>query len=401
MERLYITPEHQLILLIEKEPRASKKLEMLRHYRRSPLLRAIFDYANNPFRKFYIKKFPKGVIGSGTEKLGPDTWALLDKLTDRDLTGAKAKDCLFAYIRSLHPSEGLLLKRIVRKKLTVGVSTATINKVWPGLIPVRAVQKAEDWDPSRAVFPMFASAKLDGIRAEYKGGLFTARSGFPISGLDHLVEELKKVSDIGQWDGELHVPGLEFDTASGIIRGSGDKSSVLFTIFDVPGLKGLPFFTRYSILKDKFKSYADKTHRNKVTYLHHGLVHTLEEADAFYNKCLALGYEGTVYKMMSGFYEAGRNYNWMKRKKRYEGEHLVLGVYEGEDGFTGTLGGIIIETMYGRRTKVGSGFNQTRRKMYWEDPSLIVGKYVTITAMEKTKSGSLRHPVFKSERWDI
>jgi len=106
-----------------------------------------------------------------------------------------------------------------------------------------------------------------------------------------------------------------------------------------------------------------------------------------------------MVKNPNAYYTMGRNFNWMKLKKNVEAEYEVVDFFEGEGKYAGMLGGVIID-VEGIRVRVGGGFTDGARIIMWKDRSFL-GKRATITAMERTKHGSLRHPVFKTVRWDL
>ena len=393
-----IEPEHQLLLLIASESKSSKKKAALMAYKGSSKLKNIFKYALDPFKKYYIKLMP-GFSDAGVEIIGPDTWRMLDDLASRRYTGADAKNRLFNHMGALKKSERILLKKIVKHKLSIGVAVKTVNQVWPGLISDKQVQKAEDWDPTKAIYPCYGSIKLDGIRADYHKGTFTTRSGHTVSNLGHIAEYLNSLGEFTKWDGELIVPDRDFDTGSGIIRSEGNKMAVHYAVFDMPGLPFISLRSRYGLLSSKLEKYHPIATITPASYLYHKELHNEEQVFIFYNQCLAYGFEGVMIKNPNAYYTAGRDFNWMKLKKNFEAEYEIVDFYEGKGKYAGVLGGVIID-IDGKHVRVGGGFTDIGRIAMWRDHSFL-GRFATVTAMEKTKSGSLRHPIYKSIRWDI
>ncbi|RLD82423.1 MAG: hypothetical protein DRJ15_01595 [Bacteroidetes bacterium] len=399
-ETIHIEPEHRLLLLIGSEPRTSEKKKALIRYRGSVKLKNIFKYTLDPFKKYYIKIIPNHVKGEGDRVIRADTWKLLDRLSSRLITGKDAKTMLFAHMKAMTKSECILMKKIIKHRLGIGVSTKTVNSVWANLIMENPVQKAEEWDPKRITYPCLGSVKLDGIRATYKEGIFTARSGHTIPGLDHIAQYLQNSGHFAQYDGELVIPAVDFDTASGIIRSGKDKSMVHYAIFDMPSLRQVSLNSRYQLLASKLELYYTNKCPNPASYLYHRILHNENEVMQFYNQCLQAGFEGIMIKGLFSYYESVRNFNWMKLKKNFEGEFEIIDFYEGNDDIRGMLGGVIVITEDGNKIRVGGGFSLKQRVDMWADHSFL-GKLGTITAMEKTKAGSLRHPVFKNVRWDL
>ncbi len=242
-----LTPEHRLLVFIGGQPQRNKKKEMLEKFKASTKLKNIFLYSLDPFKKYFIKQFPAYVQGDGTEVIGPETWEVLDKLASRKVSGSTAKAILFEYISRLTQSEAFLLKKIVLHKLNIGVAVGTVNLVWPNLIAERFVQKAEDYDSGQLVLPSYAGLKLDGIRADYKAGVFTTRSGHTLSGLDHIRDYIQSRGG-GHWDGELLVPKLDasFDAVSGYLRsGKTAKPLARYVVFDNLSIASLKYFSQF------------------------------------------------------------------------------------------------------------------------------------------------------------
>ena len=229
-----LSPEHQLLILIGREAGRTQKLKMLNHYKNSKKLKNIFLYSLDPFKKYFIKEIPDTVKGQGEGIIDEFTWSVLDRLSARTVTGADAKLLLFGHMRDLTSTEAMLLQKIVLHKLDIGVAFKTANQIWSKLIVDRFVQKAEDYDTDQLVLPSYAGLKVDGTRADYKDGVFTARSGHAITGLQRIHKDIVAKGG-GHWDGELTVPkfGRDFDRASGYLRSNiDDKVDARYVVFD-------------------------------------------------------------------------------------------------------------------------------------------------------------------------
>lgn len=48
-----------------------------------------------------------------------------------------------------------------------------------------------------------------------------------------------------------------------------------------------------------------------------------------------------------------------------------------------------------KKVGVGSGFSIKERQMFFANPSLIMGKTISVQYLEETDDGSLRHPSYK------
>lgn len=393
--------EVKLVYYLNNVSKRSQKEALLDKYKGSQKLKNIFVYALDPYRRYFVRQIPETHIKGGTKYINGETWQLLDRIASRQVTGNDARRLICEHMDELISPEALAFYEIVLRKLRVGVNVKTINKIWPGAIKERALQKARAFEAGKVTYPVLAGLKLDGIRAEYVNGGFISRNGRPLLGLDHL----QKPCGLGHWDGELIVPSMmdDFDAMSGHIRSLGDTPDVRYVIFDDITLRTLPQKQRYDILSRRFPPFTLKNMDKLplVTYLPHYLLDSYDEIMELFAAVRQLNQEGIVIKRPRFPYQAGRNYNWMKLKKGFEREYEIVDVYEGDGKFKGMLGGVTVQITPTTTTNVGSGFSDKARVDYWLNPHKVLGRLATITAMERTKDGSLRHPVFKTVRWDI
>lgn len=381
---------------IKSSPSSLDKERILKRNKDSVAFRKILHYTYNPFLRFHIRKIPGNVRGMGFAELNHETWVLLNKLSLRKLSGIAARESLFEHINDLTPAAATIFKLVVRKDLKCGIATKTINKIMPGLIPTFDCQLVEDWNDSKVKWPMLIGPKIDGTRGEKRGGQLFTRRGHRITGLDHILNYMNAVDPNMETSGELWIPGMPFRRSDGIMRSNKpEKTNARYAIFDIPSLGSLSLDERLNYLSRTFYP-LESNPLPPVCYIPHLLVHTQEEVDKMYNYWRSRGYEGLVAKDPKGLVKQGKSFQWMRRVNKISAEYKIIDVYESEER-PGLLGGIVIEG----GIRVGSGFTLEESKKYWEKPSLILGKYATIEAKEKTAAGSLRQPIFKAIRWDI
>ena len=117
--------------------------------------------------------------------------------------------------------------------------------------------------------------------------------------------------------------------------------------------------------------------------------------------------EGVMLNIANAPYECKRSKNILKVKVMQTGDMRVLNVIEGTGNNKGKLGSITVQFEHEGELHTcdcGSGFLKDERSLYWENPSLILGKIVEIQYFEisKNKQGGvgLRFPVFKTIRND-
>jgi DNA ligase-1 len=388
---------------------ANAKIAVLRSAD-SPLLQEVLIRAYSPMLTYGITSktalltHAAKASGGGHETL----FTLLDRLATRALSGNNALMAL-ADVMTLHTEQehGVILG-ILDKHLDCGISTGTINKAFPGLIPEPPVMLAQTFEPHRAKYPMLAQVKYDGMRVfcEVKetGVIKRSRNWHEQPKYPHINDALDKFSDdsgiTGYFDGELMYPRF------------GDRSNekaVCLVIYD--------YLTVAEFLNRKTQSQISRTTRlalmlnkypnPKLLPAESRIVYTYEEALEFYNEVVGAGGEGIMLKDMEAPYAFKRSYAWLKLKPIRDIDLMITGVFEGEGKYTGMLGGVIVD-YNGKSVRVGSGFTDGDRVSFWRFPGwspsdigdYLLGKTAEVRFTEETPDGSLLFPRFVRIRED-
>ena len=374
-----------------------KKVSIIRKYRER--LRLVLYYTYSPYMMFHIRAIPEDVQGKGNRSLDMSTFTILYDMVQRKITGNNARLMLFNYMESLTSDDAEVLKLIVKKNLNIGANIKLINSAYDTeLIRVHKVMLATKFDLKHIQWPTLATIKIDGIRATYSKGIFYTRNGHKVSGLDHLVGSLE-FSDSGwQLDGELYIPDVPFDRASGIIRSlSTEKPNVHYAVFDTRHDYSKPQKERLDWLAARLPACGSGFVIEHIPYRE---VFNLNDLMAIYRRVRLAGKEGLVVKNPFGTYVEKRSNLWMKMKPVSSEEYKIVNYFEGEGKYSGMLGGFIVQ-VGSKEVRVGSGFSDPERTEIWENPTKYLGRWATVESMEKTAAGRLRHPIYKSVRWDI
>lgn len=316
------------------------------------------------------------------------------------LDGVAAVDCECA----------ALLEALICKDLSIGCDAKTINKEIPGLInrfDCMLAQKYFD-NPAKLNGKEFAiTTKLDGFRLiaikdEFGNVKFYSRVGQPVEGLVEIEEEFKKyIPNNVAFDGELTVSDYfymsskdAYKAASKIIRLKGDtpKTGLTYRVFDC--MSATEFMSQkcdktYSERRELLDTFADRVdlkHIDVLPVLYRGT--DTAKITEWLNKITTEDGEGCMVNLTDSQYVWGRTWNLMKVKKFQSLDLEVVGVEEGSGRLAGTLGAIHVRYKGGNIVKVGSGFSDEERKLYWEQPELIMSKVVEIKMFEESTSKS-------------
>ena len=105
-------------------------------------LREAFRLAYDPYTQFYIRKIPQ--YKSQDKDSLKSAMSRLSLLSSRTVTGNAGIEHLTIILGSVDAADGTVIERIIGKDLRCGVSEATINKIWPGLVHEYPVMLASE-----------------------------------------------------------------------------------------------------------------------------------------------------------------------------------------------------------------------------------------------------------------
>lgn len=191
--------------------------------------------------------------------------------------------------------------------------------------PMLACAIEESFFPSLR-FPFLASPKIDGYRAINVASTAISRSG-KRHPCDAVQAAFKSLPPDLFLDGELTIPGLDFNTAGGLLRRADYSGSFQFSIFDIAGepFASLPFANRLEILKGLAESLPPW-----AKILRQEWIENSQQLLAFEQECLQLGYEGVCLRAPYAKYKHGRgtlrDQTLLKLKRFSSAEAEILSV---------------------------------------------------------------------------
>lgn len=271
-------------------------------------------------------------------------------------------------------------------------------------------------------YPLFASYKLDGIRAIWYGSEFISRTckTIPNRSLQAIASKLNIPTG---WDGELifgEPNGKQvFRVTTSAVMGSVElrnyATPIRFFVFDHAGAPG-GFAERNGQLNDIHPL---------VVKLDQVIVTSAAEALTYEQEALSKGYEGIVLRDPRGPYKQGRstlNEQYLLKVKRFtDAEARVIGFDElmhnaneaekDERGYTkrsshqdnkipmGILGALVCE-MGGLEFRIGTGFTTSDRQQIWRDRDQYLGQLAKFKYFSVGVKDAPRHPVFLGWRKD-
>jgi len=408
------------------------KEETLRMYRNDEELKRILYYTYNPFYQFFVTS--KNCIKNKslcTPKDG-DIFDLLDDLRYRRITGHDAITTINGFIL-LNPHYEELIYRILDKDLKTRTGEKLINKAIPNLIPSFKVVLAQKYEPEIVQFPKrsivhnfiknpsswYVSRKLDGCRCivivDEDGDVESySRQGKRFDTLGVVEQEIKSMGLTNVvFDGEIcMVDENGNESFQGVMKEIRKKNhtmeNAMFKIFDCLSLTEFTLGHGDTHLQSRLihlLAFMDGEDTPHVSVLRQELVMDEEHFQEWVTRASEEGWEGVMLRKNIG-YEGKRTKNLLKVKTFHDNEYIVMGTESGEirhivDGVDVEevmLSRIMIEHK-GNVVGVGSGFSMGQRRDFHEDPTLIVGKTITVQYFEESQNQdgdfSLRFPVIK------
>ena len=394
---------------------ATEKIQIIKDADRH--IHTMLEYVYNPFKQYHVTSKTCIKNKDKITKSNYSLFELLDKLTNREVTGHEA----IGLINGLADGQfNPYIYKMIDKDLGIRAGDSIINKAVPGLIPTFKVALAKEYDDKCDWNDgWYASRKLDGVRClavvNYEGECtLYSRMGKELTTLNKVKEAIEASGIINTvFDGEICLVDENGDEDfQGIMKQLRRKDHQIenpaYMIFDMlhkPNFdahKGGPILSQRlgalrSFLTGRY--ITDNTLRYAEQYRITDDVHL----ETWVKLASDNKWEGVMLRK-DVTYEGKRTKNLLKVKKFHDAEYTVVDfdnddhevVRDGRSETIKMLAQVYIEHK-GHRVKVGSGWSQEQRLQYMDGS--IVGKIITVQYFEETKNDkggiSLRFPTVK------
>jgi len=266
---------------------------------------------------------------------------------------------------------------------------------------------AHKYNPDKADYPAYIQPKLDGVRCVFtKNGAYS-RTGKEFKNVDHIKKALKNFFNNNPTfiiDGELYNHGLkdDFEKIISLVRKTKPTEEhkqeaselIQYHVYDIANLAHATYTNRLNILNSSF------TYTYPICKVETKVVLDYDEAVKQHRKYLKLGYEGSIYRSMSGKYKNTRSWDLMKFKDFDDSEATIINYELGKGKRKGTLGKFIMLDDEGVEfgCPPGKGYNYKDLAKMLDNINDYIGQRATFTYFQRTKAGSYRHPLYKCIR---
>ena len=389
------------------------KMDILREHSSNELLQRVLKAGLDNFTPFNVVKVPKV---SERKVLSDELvrWNIFldaaDMCATRFWTGNKAIEIIQNALSIVEEDEEKWMRKILQKRLSLGISTKTVNKVYPGLIPTFEVSLAQKFELKRISneTQVYVEPKLDGIRCfaivENGEAKLYARSGKLISNFDDTIGSALATLGDGCYDGELMGEDFVSLMRQAYRKENVESEGTYLALFDFLPLEEWRTNEAIMTSRDRYHELASRIFsRDESKY-----VKPVERylVDASYDEIMKLhnafvknGYEGAMVKTIDSPYRFGRSYDIMKVKKFHDADLLIESIEEGTGRLSGCMGAVMVDYS-GVKVNVGSGFSDEERMQIWNDKDSFIGRMIEVRYQEVTPDGSLRFPTFVCFRND-
>lgn len=372
----------------------TEKEAILRQHQHNEELKLTMQMTYHPNIIFWIHQVPDMIcsdIPSSTISLTDAIQQLIKLVISRSLTGHNAIQCYRSLLEQCSLEDREVLMMIVHRDLRCGINTATINKIWPNLIPTYAVMLA-DTDAKDLVYPVYVQCKMDGLRAIITHSLIQqdiiirTRNGSHITSLSMMNDELKKVILPGEsWDGEL-VYMKDQQTIASRKEGNGILNRAIRGTISPEQAEHIKFIAWDIIDESQSIPYQERFERlqsrliqpnSKVQCIEHKIANNRKELDNYFFQMLEQGEEGIVAKNMHAMWQPKLTRDMVKFKAVLTADLIVVDWEEGTGRHQGKMGALVCESSDGLiRVNVGTGFSDEQRHLMTKEH--MIGKIIEV-----------------------
>ena len=271
---------------------------------------------------------------------------------------------------------------------------------------------AHKYNPDKADYPAYIQPKLDGVRCVFtKDGAYS-RTGKEFKNVDHIKKDLKVVFNRYPdliLDGELYNHGLkdDFEKIISLVRKTKPTQEhrdeaeqlVQYHMYDIASYPHATYEWRMHFINTLTDSAIVRTSKC-LRIIKTEVALDYDNALNKHEKYLKQGYEGSIYRSMTGQYKNTRSWDLMKFKDFEDSEATIIGYETGKGKRQGTIGKFIMQDDEGVEfgCPPGKGYDYKDLAGMLNNIHDYIGQRATFTYFQRTQASSYRHPLYKCIR---
>lgn len=257
-------------------------------------------------------------------------------------------------------------------------------------------------------YPVIATPKYDGIRCAVENGVIRTFNKKPVPN-KYINDVLKCMLNLIEgFDGELIVPGVDFNGVQSAVMSEHGQPKFIFVVFDLHDVPGVAYKHR---IEEVYRRIGEIQalgwdEANVLQCAKSVVCNDAHQLSLTWQKHINNGYEGTIAANPGGYYKNGRSgikeQLLIKLKVWHDDEATVIEVREeiGNDNRPkGRAGCLWVKHSSGAEFGV-SGFTDEMKAKLWATKDQVAGKVVTFKYQDWPTGGDPRFPGFKGFRYD-
>lgn len=394
-----------LIEDLRKTTKRTEKIALLEQYKDDTFIQDVFVFTYDKARYNYYITDVEECTNDGNCDIVYFIERLY-KLYTRELTGNKAREYLQEGYRNLRLVYKDVARCIINRDLKCGVTTTTINKIWPNLIYVPPYMRCSSFslkNMQNVKYPAYSQIKADGLYCNIivtnEGNVrYESRNGNELKfRLPDFVE--KQLTPNTVYMGEALAKDLETKSIMSREDGNGylnsdnvDSNRVYVLLWDMldlnefrEGKSNRPYSERLNKLKLHIKFIQAGPSIMHVIPTKE--VKNVDEVIEHFKQASNNGLEGTVVKNMNAKFKNGTSKDQIKFKCEFDVDLKIVDIQLGKGKNKGILGALVCESSDGK-LKVNLGTGLTDRDRIDFKKRFFVGDIVTAKANSVIESNS-------------
>lgn len=411
------------IYAIENEPSSNAKIALLEAADTD--IQVVLKYTYEPRWSYYVSKMPAVKTYGDNDDVVGCIRAALDPLKSRELTGQAALDWLSWIATQYNKPTIDILDRVLRRNIGAGISTTTINSVFPKLVskpnymrctlPSKSNMANFDWGAGVYVQQKMDAMFFNATKTTYTelttrtGGIIPPHTKLSpiINHIDSVIDEnsvvhgeLICIDKYGTYLPREQSNGIINSICKGGVNTDISDIEIVAVVWDVIDSDELPYNDRYTKLVNLI-GYSE--YRVKVVPTH--IVTTEHEMMDIFREYVESGSEGVVVKSPTMMWKNGDNKDMVKMKVDVDVDLEIIDFVEGDQRgkHADTFGSILCRSSCGLLKVAVSGFKDAERKKFNVLRKELIGSIMTVKAnavLTTSKGSSLFLPRFVEMRAD-
>lgn len=375
------------------------------------LFKRIAFLTYDPSIDFYVKNFNTKVDQfHSCVNLSQALYDLQTIIASRSLTGNMAKSWIEQQYEMLSKDDAEVFKRVVKRDLKCGISSSTVNKIWPGLVYEKRYMRCSSFSEKNMKnisFPCFSQTKMDGLYVDIivkdNEVKYRTRNGsyLPLGNpkIDNML--IKTCSNqvlMGEavaLEEDNHLILMDRSKSNGYLNSNRvDPSRIKFFLWDVVKTdeydakkSNRPYKDRWSNVESIVKTLDHP----QFLAVNNQVCENVSDVVEHFKANRMLGEEGTVVKDYKGKWKTGDSKHQVKVKVIFECEMKLIGWKEGTGKHEGLFGSLLFESSDGLvEVSAGTGYKDEERPMIFAqlDQMIEEGAIATIRANDIVESES-------------